>query len=298
MSLTHSHIDMNRLQVAGPSDNFLLAPPPASSTPSGAARIVRPRSLAGFVSDGDWDAASSGCHALFAPLHYEPGYAYPLIIWLHGPGGNEDELPIVMPEISLRNYIGAAPRGVEVYHPRRADAADQPLAGDAADDDEAARFNWRQSEDHILLAEQRVFGCLDYAHSRYNIAPERVFLVGYRSGGTMALRIALAHPDRFAGVVSLAGGLSRRFAPLSRLREARDLPVLLGGGQDGVLYSQRHAADDLRLLHSAGVSTIVKLYPGGDELSDLMLTDVDRWIMQQLFPTPEETTLSECDTAS
>ena len=30
--------------------------------------------------------------ALFAPMHYEPGYAYPLIVWLHGPGGDERQL--------------------------------------------------------------------------------------------------------------------------------------------------------------------------------------------------------------
>ena len=25
-------------------------------------------------------------HSLFAPLHYEQGYAYPLLVWLHGAG--------------------------------------------------------------------------------------------------------------------------------------------------------------------------------------------------------------------
>jgi len=29
-------------------------------------------------------------HALFAPMHYESRYAYPLLIWLHAPGPNDE----------------------------------------------------------------------------------------------------------------------------------------------------------------------------------------------------------------
>ena len=49
--------------------------------------------------------------ALFAPLHYEKNYAYPLIVWLHGPGGDEGQLKRIMPCISTRNYAAVAPRG-------------------------------------------------------------------------------------------------------------------------------------------------------------------------------------------
>ena len=49
--------------------------------------------------------------SLFTPLHYERNYAYPLLIWLHGKGGNEHHLRQVMPKISMRNYAAVAPRG-------------------------------------------------------------------------------------------------------------------------------------------------------------------------------------------
>jgi len=38
----------------------------------------------------------------------------------------------------------------------------------------------------------------------------------------------------------------------------------------------------LRLLHSAGMSVTLRVYPGGDELSPQMLADVDRWIIEQI----------------
>ena len=32
---------------------------------------------------------------MLAPLHYEPNYAYPLLAWLHGSGGDERELKLL-----------------------------------------------------------------------------------------------------------------------------------------------------------------------------------------------------------
>ena len=48
-------------------------------------------------------------HSFFVPLHYEPNYAYPLVVWLHGPGDGHRQLKQVMPHISLRNYVAVAP---------------------------------------------------------------------------------------------------------------------------------------------------------------------------------------------
>ena len=54
--------------------------------------------------------------AVFAPMHYEPNYAYPLVVWLHGAGGSERELPEIMCNVSPQNYIGIAFRGTLPAH--------------------------------------------------------------------------------------------------------------------------------------------------------------------------------------
>ena len=56
--------------------------------------------------------AQDTTYALFAPLHYESGYAYPLIVWLHGRGNDERQLLRIMPQVSMRNYVAVAPRGL------------------------------------------------------------------------------------------------------------------------------------------------------------------------------------------
>src|SRR5210317_946248 len=58
-------------------------------------------------------SVEDGSHAFFAPLHYEPKYSYPLMVWLHGPGHDDErQLVRIMPMISMRNYAAAAPRGI------------------------------------------------------------------------------------------------------------------------------------------------------------------------------------------
>jgi phospholipase/carboxylesterase len=216
------------------------------------------------------------CRSLQAPLHYEAGYAYPLFVWLHGDGGDERQLQFVMNHISLRNYVSAAPRGTA------------GVADDLFDDLENGQggYSWRQEDDHIFLAQQRIWDCVVEAKRRYNIHPDRVFLAGYQSGGTMALRIALSDPDRFAGAISMCGPLPSGGSPLGRLIDARRVKVLIASGLSDPMYPQPRIADDLRLLHTGGFITTLRLYPGADELTDLMLDDLNHWVMEQVCSNP------------
>jgi len=43
----------------------------------------------------------------------------------------------------------------------------------------------------------------------------------------------------------------------------------------------------LRLLHTAGISVTLRQYPCEHQLSEQMLRDVDRWIMEQITAPAE-----------
>jgi phospholipase/carboxylesterase len=202
----------------------------------------------------------------FGPKHYEPNYAYPLIVWLHGPGGDERQLVRIMPAVSLRNYVAVAPRGL-------------PGGAGAADPE---GFGWPQTAPSIQEAECRVSESIQAASQKFHVARRRVFLAGFDAGGTMALRVALADPCRFAGVLSLCGPFPQGHRPLRRLAQARRLPLLLAVGCDSVHYPAAQVCEDWRLLRTAGFSIILRQYSCGQELVDEMLRDVDRWIIQRI----------------
>jgi phospholipase/carboxylesterase len=215
-------------------------------------------------------------HTLFVPMLYTPGYAYPLIVWLHGSHGDERQLQRIMPLVSMRNHVAVAPRGIAMP--------------DAQDTDRPC-YGWMQNDEHIQQAEQRVFDAIELASWKYHIAPNRVFLAGFEAGGTMAMRIALSHPSRFAGALSLCGAFPTGRTPFGNLAAARQLPLFLATGRGSQEYPAAQVCDDLRLLHTAGLSITLRQYPCGQELAPQMLADVDRWIIEQITQSrssPEE----------
>jgi phospholipase/carboxylesterase len=222
-----------------------------------------PASSSFDISSASFSRTSSDApHAIFAPLHYESNYAYPLIVWLHGQGDDERQLLRVMPMVSMRNYLAVAPRGL--------------VSGNESD------CPWPQSAEQIQQAEQRVFDSVDAVGGKFHFSSQRVFLAGFDTGGTMAFRVAMNPPDRFAGVLSLGGAFPTGRTPFGRLPEARKLPVFLAVGRDSTHYPPEDVCANLRLLHTAGLSITLRQYPCRHELLPQMLRDVDRWIIEQV----------------
>ena len=169
-----------------------------------------------------------------------------------------------MPLVSLRNYVAVGPRGT-------VDSANV-----------SGGYRWSQGRRHVALAEQRVFSAVAAAERWLNVAPSRIYLAGYQSGGTMAFRVALNHPETFAGVLSIGGPFPSTLRPLGQLHAARRLRVFLATGKDSLRYPESQVCDDLRLFHAAGMSLNLRIYPCGDEVLANMLSDMDRWIMEQV----------------
>jgi phospholipase/carboxylesterase len=157
--------------------------------------------------------------------------------------------------------VGAAPRGSAPEGDRRG-------------------FGWQQTHQGIEDAENRVAECIEVASRQFTVHSQRVFLAGCGSGGTMALRIAWNDPSRFAGVIAINGPLPTRLQPLGRVNELRRVPCLLVCSRDSRTYPSSQVCSDLKLLHSAGCTIALRQYPGSDDLTSKMLSDMDHWLME------------------
>lgn len=206
-------------------------------------------------------------HCLFSPIHYEPNYAYPLVVWLHGPDSSELELRQMMPLVSVRNYVGVAPRGT------------------CRTSQTQRLYSWRQTPSEVADACQRVRDCIEIARESFNIHDDRVFVAGCGTGGTMALRVGMEHPELFAGAISLGGRVPRGGNAFHRLNAARKLPLMISASTDDDAYTNEQVMADVRLLHSGGFSLNVVLYPEGDGLTDSMFSDIDVWLMEHACPS-------------
>ena len=211
--------------------------------------------------------SSSLDYQLLAPIHYESNYAYPLLVWLHSAGDDQQQLLRVMPHISLRNYVAVGPRGVVM----------EPCG---------YSYRWSDGLSSSESAWRRVHQAIDIARQRYNVNAERVFLAGLGDGGTMALRLALAEPEKFAGVVSIGGAFPQNCAALARLNAVRDLPLLLMRGLESADYPESQMCDEIRLFPAARMQVHLRQYTCGDDLIVPMLRDLDAWLMEQVTGMP------------
>lgn len=197
----------------------------------------------------------------FLPAAYEPQYRYPLVVWLHDNGSNESQVAQVMPHVSDQNYVAVGVRGIY------------------SDETAQRGFAWDVSAAGLALAEEAVLDAVDQASERFAVHPERIFVGGYRDGGTVALQLALQNPKRFVGAFSLLGRFPHTEAPLAHLEAARQLPMLLAMADNSSSYGVDQLCADLRTLHAARMALEVRHYLGDDALCTAMLRDVNGWLM-------------------
>ena len=101
---------------------------------------------------------------------------------------------------------------------------------------------------------QRVLICLRDAMRRASIDADRVFLTGHGEGGTAAWDIALAHPDLWAGMISLSGSPSIERTVPHYEPNSRYMPMyLVMGEKDGNRAAGTLINDYMTFNHDAMV---------------------------------------------
>jgi predicted esterase len=134
---------------------------------------------------------------IVAPPKYDRSKPAGVLLLLHGMGGTGTQLKDAWTAYAAANNLFiAAPSA-------------QKLPADKANEDGAGgNFGkenhwWSYREGGAPLA------TLSLLKKRFGIDEDRVILVGYSIGGFGAWNIGLRYPDRFAAIVSCAGGFSR-----------------------------------------------------------------------------------------
>ncbi|RPI61248.1 MAG: hypothetical protein EHM48_05980, partial [Planctomycetaceae bacterium] len=119
-------------------------------------------------------------YRLTVPADYDGTKAYPLIVWLHGHGGEGMTfdywygLSLVKGAVARPGYITVAPYG-------------------------------RGNSSYQLLGRNDVFHVIDEVSKAYKIDPSRIYVMGFSMGGAGTWSMAVRYPDRWAGCSPQAG---------------------------------------------------------------------------------------------
>lgn len=210
---------------------------------------------------------------VLTPLHYEPSYAYPLLIWFHSGGHNEHQVEQVLPHISVRNYVAIGIRGSRAL------------------DVQGHRFDWSSGHSATLATVDAIEEAIDIAGCTLNLHPERVILAGYQSGATMACRVALMNPRRYAGVIRMGGRMPSGRGILGNYAELRKrrMPMLWQQAINGNDDESERLREEINMAMSIQARVEIRQYRNDDVMNTAALRDINQWCFDKIItPKPAE----------
>ncbi len=211
-------------------------------------------------------------HAAWTPAGDGP---YPTLIALHGHGAHcqdlaplapllcEGQLQVICPQAEFR--LEDAPYSyAPMFTWMRRGANDRPLDGELA---------------RVASA---LSGFVDAARERYDIDSQRLALMGFSQGGSLAYRLALSEPQRWRGAAMLSTWLGDE-AAADIHPEASSLPLLVQHGTSDPLVTIDRGRDSRDKLTALGMALDYREYPMQHEIGRASLHDLSAWLADLLL---------------
>lgn len=196
--------------------------------------------VTGFINKTVTMDGATYPYVVYVPRDYAPGKKWPVILFLHGAGerGNDG---LKQTQVG----IGSALRMSSERFPALV-VMPQCAAG---------QF-WTGTMAELALK------ALDQTVAEYNGDPDRLYLTGLSLGGFGSFLIAAQHPEKFAAVVPICGGV--RGADLKSVAEKlKDIPMwIFHGGADPVVPPARSREIVEAIKAAGGAKVKYTEYPG------------------------------------
>ncbi len=171
----------------------------------------------------------------------------PLIVFLHGRGGNETD--------SLEKYKGIADALKAVLVVPRG-----PIKGGFD------RYSWqRNTEDEVAI--RKIKETIVAVKAAKSIDGTKVYLFGDKQGGKMATLFALMHPDLVAGAVPMNGYWNKYYyVDFLDKAKAAGLKICMIHGKDDPGFAR--SRDGVKQLEEKGVTVKLVEFDGGKQLPE------------------------------
>ncbi len=191
-------------------------------------------------------------YRLFVPKGYDPSRSYPLVLFLHGAGESGSDN-----EAQLRANQGAtvwAKPDEQARHPCFVLALQNPIDPEATSPGPFGRMGWTTLMREGFSDPFRSEPSLETAHAvlqkvmtDYNVDRRRVYATGLSMGGFGVFAMNVDHPDTFAAIVGICGGLDPAKAAV-----LADKPIWVFHAAEDPIVAVRFSRDTVNALRDAG----------------------------------------------
>jgi len=209
------------------------------------------------------------------PRHARPGSA-PVLVMLHGIGSHEGDLlqlaPYLDPRLAVISLRAPLPWGAGGFAWFEMAWTPEGLVGDP-----------EQARRSLQLLSRFLEQALPQGIADISLDPAQVYLLGFSQGAIMSLYLALAQPEKLAGVVAMSGRLPPEvLAEAAEPERMKHLAILaVHGTADTILPVAfgRQIRDYFTLLP---LNFTYREYEMGHEVSPESLRDIQAWLQSQL----------------
>lgn len=131
---------------------------------------------------------------------------------------------------------------------------------------------------------------IDEALQKYGGDPDRVALLGFSQGGSIAYHLGLTQPSRWRGVAALSTWLPEEAEAAGHSADAdalAALPMLIQHGTQDPTIALDRARDSKTRIEGLGMKPDYREYPMGHQIGNESLRDLALWTQQVLDVTPD-----------
>jgi phospholipase/carboxylesterase len=234
------------------------------------ARLAMPGDL------GYYAEARMLCPVVVRESSHGSKVAPPLVVALHGRGGNASEFANLWAAFAEPRPIVAAP---QAPYPQLI-TGDKPALGFSWFVLSNDRNLWRQADPFSV---EYVLGVVrDMKKDR---AVSSVYLLGFSQGVTCAYMTALQQPELFDGVVAFAGELPTDEVPDATIRKAAGaFRVFIAHGRGDETVKPKESLRAKKTLEGMGYSVTYREFAGGHQLSADVLREAQEWMAAAVAP--------------
>ncbi len=191
-------------------------------------------------------------YRLFVPEGYDSSSNYPLVLFLHGAGesGSDNEIQLTANQGAT---VWAKP-SEQLRHPCFVLAPQNPKDPRATSPRDFGRMGWtslmRFGFYNPFKPEpslRTVFAILQQVTARYNVDVGRIYATGLSMGCFGVFALNVEHPETFAAIVGIAGGLDP-----ARAAVLAGKPIWIFHAAQDLVVDVRFSRDTVKALRDAG----------------------------------------------
>ena len=197
----------------------------------------------------------------------------PLLVAMHGYGGDKTSMMRLVRRINERDYVIAALQGPHQHlvYPTK----EKPELGFG--------FGWLSNfkpEESVALHHRLVREIIAAVAASGEADTSRVFLLGFSQASALNFRFAFTHPELVHGVIAICGGIPGDWESEGKYQSG-GIDVLYVAGERDEFYSPERVKGNARALERRARSVELHIFDAGHEVPREAYPVMNEWLTRK-----------------